>query len=218
MILYFVLIKKYKHYYIDKTDNHSQRIQELIRENFELFSRCADGVDLFKTEPTGRSKNSPSVNEWLDKIDSLTKTTSDNAKASFKPLLDNTNEVRKVQSALRVLQRVGPLLQVPSLMRQHIENGRFNAAVSTYRRVLVIDDDCNIKLLHHAKQKAVEAANDARIDLESHLASPNLPIHVSFSLILCHFIVLFNSLCLLSFDLLQITDNDRIYKKFNRTN
>lgn len=161
----------------DKTDNQTQRIQQLIRDNFDLFIRCADGIDLFKTGRT--KKNTPGVNDWLDRLENLTESTSEDAKKSFKPLLDNTDEVRKVQSALAVLQRVGPLLQVPSLMRQHIENGRFSAAVSTYRRALVIDDNSKIKLLRHVKQKATEAANQARIDLETRLANPNLPVQVS---------------------------------------
>ena len=166
----------------DKTDNQDIRVQELVRENFQLFIRCADGIDLFKT---GRSrKNSPGVLDWLNKLESLAQSTSKNAKKSFKPLLDNTNEVRKVQSALAVLQRVGPLLQVPSLMRQHIENGRFSSAVSTYRRALVIDDNNKIKLLRHVKLKATEAAYDARVDLESRLGNPNLPVHVSKSSVL----------------------------------
>jgi len=161
----------------NKTDNQTQRIQNLIRENFELFIRCADGIDLF-SEKAGRSKqNDPGVNDWLDRLDSLAQSTSDNAKKSFKPLLDNTNEVRKVQSALAVLQRVGPLLQVPNLMRQHIENGRFSAAVSEYRRAIAIDDNNKIQLLSHVKLKAAEAARDARIDLETRLANPSLPVH-----------------------------------------
>ena len=122
----------------------------------------------------------------MNRLETLAQSTSNNAKKSFKPLLDNTNEVRKVQSALAVLQRVGPLLQVPSLMRQHIENGRFSAAVSTYRRALIIDDNNKIKLLHHVKQKAAEAARDARVDLEKRLANPNLPVHVSdFNIVQC---------------------------------
>lgn len=184
-------------FHIDKTDNQTQRIQQLIRENFDLFIRCADGIDLFKAG--GRSKkNSPTVGDWLNRIDNLAESTSDNAKKSFKPLLDNTNEVRKVQSALAVLQRVGPLLQVPSLMRQLIENGRFSAAVATYRRALVIDDNNKIKLLRHVKQKATEAANDARIDLESRLANANLPVQVSFNLILCDIMLYFVLTCRIS--------------------
>jgi len=81
-----------------------------------------------------------------------------------------------VQSAIAVLQRVGPLLQVPSLMRQHIENGRFSAAVKAYRTVLVIDDHNKIELLRHVKRKASEAARDARRDLECRLANPTVPV------------------------------------------
>lgn len=161
----------------DQTDDQMQRIQDRVKENFELYIRCADGIDLF-SEKAGRTKSQhgPGVHKRIDTLDNLADSCSVQAKKSFKPLLDNTNEVRKVQSALAVLSRVGPLLQVPSLMRQHIENGRFSAAVKAYRRVLVIDDDNKIDLLANVKLRAAEAARDARDDLECRLANPSLPV------------------------------------------
>jgi len=161
----------------NQTDDNMQRIQQRVRDNFELYIRCADGIDLF-SDKAGRSKTKQrlGVHEQIDELDNLADNCSVLAKKSFKPLLDNTNEVRKVQSALAVLNRVGPLLQVPALMRQHIENGRFSAAVKAYRRVLVIGDDTKINLLAHVKIKAAEAARDARHDLECRLANPTLPV------------------------------------------
>lgn len=163
---------------IDQSDDHMQRIQERVKENFGLYIRCADGIDLFsdKAGKTKSSQGGPNVHRRIDKLEELAELCSDEAKKSFKPLLDNTSEVRKVQSALAVLSRVGPLLQVPSLMRQHIENGRFSAAVKAYRRVLVIDDDNKIKLLSNIKVRAADAARMARDDLECRLANPSLPL------------------------------------------
>ncbi len=153
------------------------RIQERVRENFELYIRCADGIDLFSDkEGKSKKKKGPGVHERIDKLDGLAASCSEKAKKSFKPLLDNTNEVRKVQSALSVLSRIGPLLQVPLQMRQHIENGRFSAAVKAYRRVLIIGDDNKIDLLAKVKSSAAEAARDAREDLEHRLANPSLPV------------------------------------------
>ena len=154
-----------------------QRIQERVRENFELYIRCADGIDLF-SDKAGKTKgsNGPGVHRRIDILDELADSCAVQAKKSFKPLLDNTNEVRKVQSALAVLSRVGPLLQIPNLMRQHIENGRFSAAVKAYRRVLIIDDDNKIDLLANVKIRAADAARDARDDLECRLANPSLPL------------------------------------------
>ena len=159
---------------IDQTDNQHQRLQDLVRDNFALFIRCSDGIDLFSEGKTNNDDRG--VHERLDSLDNLAESCSDQAKKSFKPLLDNTNEVRKVQSALAVLHRVGPLLQVPSLMRQHIENKRFSEAVKAYRRVLVIKDNNKIELLQHVKRKAVKAAQDARLDLECTLANPSVPV------------------------------------------
>jgi len=169
----------------NKTDNQVQRLQNLVRDNFELFVRCADGIELFNLEggpkaaAAGKTKgkdDGPGVKERLDKLEALSESSSYQAKKSFKPLLDNTNEVRKVQSALAVLQRIGPLLQAPTLMRQHIENGRYAAAVKAYRRVLVIDDDNKIEILRHIRAKATEAAREARRDLEATIADPNTPV------------------------------------------
>jgi len=160
-----------------KTDNQVERLQNLVRENFPLFIKCSEGIDVFaeqneaQADGDGAGDGRGSLDARFASLDALALSCADQARRSFKPLLDNTNEVRKVQSALSVLQRVAPLLQVPSLMRQHIENGNFSSAVKSYRKVLVIDrDNCEVDLLRHVREKAGEAAQDARNDLELILA------------------------------------------------
>lgn len=110
------------------------------------------------------------INERIDKLEAIAESCAFQAKKSFKPLLDNTSEVRKVQSAMAVLQRVSPILQVPALMRQHIENRRYSQALKTFRRVLVIGETCNITLLNHVKKQAEQCVRDARRDLELRIA------------------------------------------------
>lgn len=154
----------------NKTDNQVQQLQNLVRDNFALFVRCADGIDVFN------HREGEGVEERMESLEALAFVCSDQARKSFKPLLDNTNEVRKVQSALAVLQRVVPILQAPHLMRQHLENNRFSQALKAYRRVLVIDDHCNIDLLNHVKAKAAEAAREARTDLEARLAQDKVSL------------------------------------------
>lgn len=157
-----------------KTDNQVERLQNLVRDNFDLFIKCSEGIDIFADGPT----DSNAGNEGMQKLqrrfralDDIAESCSDQAKKSFKPLLDNTNQVRKVQSALSLLQRVAPLLQVPSLMRQHIENADFASVVKAYRKVLVIDKDhCDVDLLQYVRTKASESAKEARSDLELILA------------------------------------------------
>ena len=155
-----------------------QRLQRLVRDNFELFVRCADNLDLFaKKDDTVNENDKPTgVRERLDHLEFLAGSCSNQAKSSFKPLLDNTNQVRKVQSALAVLQRIAPLLQIPSVMRQHMENGRFSQAIKSYRRIFAIKDNIQMELLQDVKNKAEEAAEDVRRDLETTLANPNVPI------------------------------------------
>lgn len=138
-----------------KQDNQAARLQNLVRENFELFVRCADGIDVlaedfYEEDTAKKSKSDKKQNiipmaTRLKNLDKWSESCSSQARKSFKPLLDNTNEVRKTQSALAVLSRSGALLQVPALMRQHVECGRFSAAVKAYRRVLVIDDEYDWK-------------------------------------------------------------------------
>jgi len=176
------------HYGMDrlnnKADSQAMQLQDLVRENFALFVRCADGMDLLvddsdhKKKQTKKGEGPMIVTERLDSLDKLSDSSSYQAKKSFKPLLDNTNEVRKTQSALAVLKRSAPILQVPAIMRQHVEAGRFSAAVKAYRRVLVIDNQCQIALLQYVKKKAAEAARDARHDLENTLASRNVPVAI----------------------------------------
>lgn len=117
-----------------------------------------------------------SVNERIDKLEAIAESSAFQAKKSFKPLLDNTSEVRKVQSAMSVLQRVAPILQVPALMRQHIENRRYSQALKTYRRVLVVGDNCKIELLNHVKKQAEQCVRDARCDLEFRIAQDNASV------------------------------------------
>ena len=146
----------------------------MVRENFALFLRCADGIDVFNEKTI--SQSGPGLIDRLNRLDAMAESCSHQAKKSFKPLLDNASEVRKVQSALVVLSRVAPVLQAPYLMRQHVENGRFSAALKSYRRVLVIDEHCNIHLLNHVKAQAAECAREARRELEGRLAQDKLNV------------------------------------------
>ena len=138
-----------------------------MRDNFPLFVRCAEGFEEFRN--SSESEVGLGVNERIEKLEAIAESAAYQAKKSFKPLLDNTSEVRKVQSALAVLQRVAPMLQVPALMRQHIENRRYSQALKTYRRSLVVDDTCRISLLTHVKHQAEECVREARLDLERRL-------------------------------------------------
>ena len=150
------------------TQNQVAQLQDMVRENFALFLRCADGMDTFNEKTL--SQSGPGVVDRLNRLDALAESCSHQAKKSFKPLLDNASEVHKVQSALNVLQRVEGVLQAPYLMRQHVENGRFSAALKAYRRVQVIDDSNKIEILIHVKQQAMECAREARRELEGRLA------------------------------------------------
>jgi hypothetical protein len=118
-----------------RTDNQVERLQNFVRDNFALFIKCSEGIDIFADQ--GGSQNSRrQLQNQFGTLDNIAQSCSEQARKSFKPLLDNTNEVRKVQSALAVLQRIAPLLQIPSLMRQHIENANFSSMVKAYRKVL----------------------------------------------------------------------------------
>ena len=76
-----------------KTDNQVQRLQNLVRDNFALFVRCADGIDLFSLDGDWKkSRPRPGIKDRLDTLDALSESSSYQAKKSFKPLLDNTNE------------------------------------------------------------------------------------------------------------------------------
>jgi hypothetical protein len=151
-----------------------KQLQDMVRENFALFLRCADGIDVFNEKTI--SQSGPGLVDRLNRLDALAESCAHQARKSFKPLLDNANEVRKVQSALAVLRRVEAVLQAPYLMRQHVENGRFSAALKAYRRVQVIDEACNIEILIHVKNQAAECAREARRELEERLAQDTITV------------------------------------------
>lgn len=156
------------------TQNQVKQLQDMVRENFALFLRCADGIDVFNEKTISHS--GPGLVDRLNRLDALAESCAHQARKSFKPLLDNANEVRKVQSALSVLRRVEAVLQAPYLMRQHVENGRFSSALKAYRRVQVVDESCNIEILIHVKNQAAECAREARRELEGRLAQDNIPV------------------------------------------
>ena len=168
VFIIFPLVLYFCHCLVADTQNQVAQLQDMVRENFALFLRCADGIDTFNEKTL--SQSGPGVADRLNRLDALAESCSHQAKKSFKPLLDNASEVHKVQSALNVLQRVEGVLQAPYLMRQHVENGRFSAALKAYRRVQVIDDNNKIEILIHVKQQAMECAREARRELEGRLA------------------------------------------------
>ncbi|KAL3925540.1 MAG: hypothetical protein SGILL_000335 [Bacillariaceae sp.] len=156
------------------TQNQVKQLQDMVRENFALFLRCADGIDVFNEKTI--SQSGPGLVDRLNRLDALAESCAHQARKSFKPLLDNANEVRKVQSALAVLHRVDAVLQAPHVMRQHVENGRFSTALKAYRRVQVIDESCNIEILIHVKNQAAECAREARRELEGRLAQDKITV------------------------------------------
>ncbi|GAX11403.1 hypothetical protein FisN_22Lh076 [Fistulifera solaris] len=157
-----------------KTENQAEQLQNLVRENFPLFVRCAEGFEEFRRN--SENEVGMGVHERIGKLEAIAESCAFQAKKSFKPLLDNTSEVRKVQSAISVLHRVAPILQVPSLMRQHLENRRYSQALKTFRRVLVVGDNCQIALLNHVKKQAEQCVLEARRDLELRLAQDTVSI------------------------------------------
>lgn len=151
-----------------------EQLQNLVRDNFQLFVRCAEGFEAFRQ--SSEDEVGLGLHERIDKLEAIAESCSFQAKKSFKPLLDNTSEVRKVQSSMSVLQRVAPILQVPALMRQHIENRRYSQALKVYRRVLVVDKSCKIELLSHVRLQAEECLLETRRALESRLAQDAVPV------------------------------------------
>lgn len=161
-----------------QTDNQVFRLQNLVRDNFALFLRCANGIDLFD-DAQDRDTARYLVQELFqrfDKMDKLSNTCVRQANNSFTSLLENTTDVRKTQSALAVLERMRPILEVPTLMKNHLEAGRFTGAVNAYRRVLTIKEDCQVELLKQVKERATEIAQLAQRDLEQALADPNVSV------------------------------------------
>jgi hypothetical protein len=169
-----------------RTDNQIFRLQNLVRDNFALFLRCANGINLFEYSDTATTSSSSTdehqqqtlldLMKRFDKMDKLSNTCVRQANNSFTSLLENTTDVRKTQSALSVLERMKPLLEVPSLMKNHLEAGRFTGAVNAYRRILTIKEDCQVELLKQVKQKATELCHLAQTRLEQTIADPSVNV------------------------------------------
>jgi hypothetical protein len=158
----------------DKAENQAEQLQNLVRDNFPLFVRCAEGLEEFRK--SSQDEEGPGFVDRIEKLEGIAESAAYQARRSFKPLLDNTSEVRKVQSAMAVLQRIAPILQVPALMRQYLENRMYSQALKTYRRVLVVDETCNISFLNHVKLHAEKCVHEARLQLEHLLSDATAPV------------------------------------------
>ena len=163
-------------------DDHAMRLQQLVRENFPLFVRCAEGIN-WVSETIGTSDETSDRNNssvagksgaamMLEDLNGLVEQVHLRAEEAFEPLLGNTREIRRTKNALAILLRVGPILSVPNIMSNHLEAGRVSEAVKAYRRVRLINDGCGVELLRSVREKASEAACEARLSLKKLLSSP----------------------------------------------
>ncbi|GMH76122.1 hypothetical protein TrST_g9457 [Triparma strigata] len=162
-------------------DNHAMRLQRLVRDNFPLFVRCAEGIDWFAEnigegcggQTNAQDNDDGNAVEKLAKLEALVAKVGKHSDEAFGPLLDNTLDVRRTKNALAILSRVGPILSVPNLMASHLQGGRIAEAVNAYRKVRLINETCGVDLLKSVRAKAMEAAAEARSSLTKLLSSPD---------------------------------------------
>jgi hypothetical protein len=155
------------------SDNHAARLQRLVRDNFPLFVRCAEGIDWFADNfCEGDPPDPGGAGARLARLSELAARCEAEADGAFGPLLRNNAEVRRTKNALATLSRVGPILSVPNLMRSHLQAGRVAEAVKAYRRVRLINETCGVELLRSVREKAMEAAEEARASLAKVASSP----------------------------------------------
>ena len=157
-----------------KTSTQVEQLEKLVRDNFPLFVRCAEGFEEFQRN--AETEVGRGVKDRIDKLEAIAESCTFQARKSFKPLLDNTTLTRQVQNSMAVLLRVAPILQVPTVMRQHLENRRYSEALKSFRQVLVIDESCRIELLKHVRSQAEDCIRDARRDLEVRLAQESVSL------------------------------------------
>lgn len=67
-----------------KTENQVEQLQNLVRENFPLFVRCAEGYDEFRQ--TSQTIVGRSVTERIEKLDAVAEAATFQARKSFKPV------------------------------------------------------------------------------------------------------------------------------------
>lgn len=62
----------------NKTDNQVQQLQNLVRDNFALFVRCADGIDVFN------ERGGDGINERIDSLEGLALVAEEQSRKSSK--------------------------------------------------------------------------------------------------------------------------------------
>ena len=83
----------------DRKDDQIEKQQDTVRIHFPIFSRCSHGIDIFgDNEDDNDKRYSKQASLHIKKLENIADESEHVAMDSFKPLLDNTTEVRSLET------------------------------------------------------------------------------------------------------------------------
>lgn len=100
-------------------------LQQLVREHYDNFVSCADGIHWFKNmiaeESMAKGQAGDREASRVAKLLTIVSDTKEGARKLFSPLLERMDKTRSLRSARLMLQRLAKVLDVPGRMAKFIK-------------------------------------------------------------------------------------------------
>jgi hypothetical protein len=158
----------------------TNKLQQLVRQHYESFVRCADGIHWFKNmiaeefiRPDGQGKGTGGGRDStkIGQLQEIVTATEQGAFSLFSPLLERMDKTRTLRSARLMLQRLAKVLDVPGRMAKFMRAGQYEEVVREYERVRALPTGGGVQLLKRVQEQAEVVADELRSKLKTYLAS-----------------------------------------------
>jgi hypothetical protein len=168
------------------------QLQQLVREHYDAFARCAEGITWFRhmveeeffregSGGSGGGKGGGSRGGGCEgaKIAHLLEIvagTQEGAKELFRPLLERMDRAKGLRSARLLLQRLARVLDVPGRMAKLEALGKYEEVVREYERVRALPSGSGAGLLGRVQVQAEAVADKLRARLRAYVGADAHPV------------------------------------------
>jgi hypothetical protein len=148
-----------------KLEHQKEQRKDLVREHFELYVQCAEGIEQVKARmheqmrglqqdkasETAGSVTRPLFTESklntasavkesffdlkLRKAENYFQKVAAEARGTLRPLLVSMDKSRKIRATDHVLKRLAPVMELPAKMSEYIKEGRYDDAILIMKRI-----------------------------------------------------------------------------------
>lgn len=122
-----------------KLSSQENDIKQLVRDNFDRFTRCKDVIDgLYELISENELSESGTGSR---KVEQTCKDVLARARRVYDPLLTRKAETDKIRQSLSILSRFSFLFTLPSKIATNIRDGEYDKAVQHYKKAATIFQD-----------------------------------------------------------------------------